>query len=73
MFGHQGVKMLRLANVVVNPFPNLACTVSLETHPHFKPAKASRLLEAVKVILVAFIGTIEFVGKICRLNPKGCG
>ena len=47
MLRYQPVKVFCLAYVVVDPFPDLACPITLETHPHLKAAKAPRLLEAV--------------------------
>src|SRR5215469_8930267 len=62
--------MLRLPDVVVDPFADLASSVSLEAHPYFQAAETARLLESVDVILVALVGVIEFVGKVGRLDPK---
>ena len=73
MFLHQRVKVLRLAHIVVDPFPDLVCSVTLEADPHFKSAKTSRLLEAVNVVLVALVRTIGLVGKICGLKTERRG
>src|SRR6267142_5106448 len=58
MFGDQRMKVFRLAHIIVNPLADLVCSVTFEAHPHLQPAKTSRLLEAVNVILVSFIRTI---------------
>src|ERR1700682_3742650 len=72
MSRHHGIKVFCLAHIVVNPLPDLICSVTLETHPHLQPAKTSRLLETVNIVLVSFMGTVEFVREIGRLHSKGC-
>src|ERR1700691_6024290 len=64
------MKVFCLAHVVVDPLPDLAGSVTFETHPYLQTSKTSRLLEAVNVILVSLIGTIQFVGKVRWLHPK---
>src|SRR6202161_2767046 len=73
MFSYQRIKMLRLAYIIVDPFADLVCAVPLETHPHLEPAKTSRLLEAVNIVLVALMRAIGFVCQIRRLEPKRRG
>src|SRR5580658_6600153 len=73
MVRYQRIKMLRLAYVVVYPFPDLIRPVSLEAHPHLKAAETPRLLEAVHVILIALMRSIEFVCKIRGLETKRSG
>src|SRR5208282_242848 len=70
IFRGQVVEMLCLADIVVNPLPDLARAVSFEAHPHFQAAKTSRLLESVYVILIALIFPVKLIGEVRRLHPK---
>src|SRR5580658_1127078 len=64
------MKVPCLLHVVIDPVADLSSSISLETHPDFQAAKSTRLLETMHIILVAFVGLVEFVGEVGRFYPK---
>src|SRR5438552_19053440 len=64
------MQTLGMTDVGINPVPNLSRPVSLEAHPHFETAEATRLLEAVDVVLVTLVGAVHLVGQIRWLHAE---
>ena len=66
----QGMEPLCLRAIAIDPLSDLPRPIAFEAHPDLQAAKASRLLKAMYVVLVAFVSAIHLVGQVRGLHPE---